>query len=241
MLNNNLKIFVTVAELKSITEASKKFYISQPAVSQAIKKLENQFNVDLFIRNKKGKLLLTDIGMNILDLAYKMINLENQMYQITNDENNLKRGIIKIGSVPIGISLILSKILPKFKKQYPDIKIEIIEDNPLGVKEKISNYAVDFGITTSPYQGLQHKFLLLDKMVSISKEKSINVNLNRNIDNLILCKVAYNSIIEQLNKSKINLTNALIVDGASTQINMIENNNGIGIMSELMLSTIKNS
>ena len=49
MLNNNLRIFITAAELESLTDAAKKLYVSQPAISQAIRKLEEELNVKLFI------------------------------------------------------------------------------------------------------------------------------------------------------------------------------------------------
>lgn len=81
MLNNNLRIFIVAAETQSLTEAAKKLYVSQPAISQAIKKLEEELNVKLFIRNKRSKLLLTGVGKEILSLAYKMADLENKLYQ----------------------------------------------------------------------------------------------------------------------------------------------------------------
>ena len=81
MSNNNLRIFITVAELESLTEAAKKLYISQPAVSQAIKKLEEELGVKLFIRNKRSRLMLTDIGKKVLAIAYQMTDLENRLYQ----------------------------------------------------------------------------------------------------------------------------------------------------------------
>ena len=62
MLNNNLHIFITAAQTGSLTEAAKKLYVSQPEVSQAIKKLEEELNVNLFIRNKISNLILTDVG-----------------------------------------------------------------------------------------------------------------------------------------------------------------------------------
>ena len=81
MLNNNLHIFIIAAETGSLTETAKKLYISQPAVSQAIRKLEEELNVKLFIRNKRSSLVLTDVGREILTLANQMYELENRLYQ----------------------------------------------------------------------------------------------------------------------------------------------------------------
>ena len=81
MLNHNLRIFIRVAEKGSITETANELYISQPAVSKAIKILEDELNLKLFHRDKRKGLILTDIGHEILILARQMEKTENRMYQ----------------------------------------------------------------------------------------------------------------------------------------------------------------
>ena len=240
MLNNNLRIFITAAELESLTEAAKKLYVSQPAISQAIKKLEEELNVKLFIRNKRSSLKLTDAGRDILSLAYKMADLENRLYQRAYEENHLMGGMIRIASVPLGVSLILSHVLPIFKKQFPEVQVELLEGTPLEVKNMVLNFQADIGITTSPYLGLSHRLLMIDHMVSISRDKAVRIDLRKDHKDLILCRVAKDSCLEQLAGQNVDLSHAQVVEAASTQINMIENNNGKGVISELMLSTIPN-
>ena len=240
MLNNNLRIFITAAELESLTEAAKKLYVSQPAISQAIRKLEEELNVKLFIRNKRSSLKLTDAGRDILALAYKMADLENKLYQRAYEENHLMGGMIRIASVPLGVSLILSHVLPIFKKQFPEVQVELLEGSPFEVKNMVLNFQADIGITTSPYLGLSHKLLMIDHMVSISQDKAVRIDLRKENKDLILCRVAKDSCQEQLAGQNVDLSHAQVVEAASTQINMIENNNGKGVISELMLSTIPN-
>ena len=240
MLNNNLRIFITAAELESLTEAAKKLYVSQPAISQAIRKLEEELNVKLFIRNKRSSLKLTEAGKDILALAYRMADLENRLYQRAYEENHLMGGMIRIASVPLGVSLILSHVLPILKKQFPDVQVKLLEGTPFEVKTMVLNFQADIGITTSPYLGLSHKLLMIDHMVSISRDKAVKINLKEEEEDLILCRVAKDSCLEQLAGQNIDLSHAQVVEAASTQINMIENNNGKGVISELMLSTIPN-
>lgn len=241
MLNNNLRIFITAAELESLTEAAKKLYISQPAISQAIRKLEEELNVKLFIRNKRNKLTLTDVGKEILSLAYKMADLENRLYQTAYEENHLMGGIVRVATVPVGASLILSRVLPVFKKQFPGVSVELLEGTPLEVKNMVLNYQADLGISTSPYMDMQHKQLLKDRMISISRNDAESIDLRKETTDLILCRVACDSLIEQLAGKNIDLSHSLVVEAASTQINMIAEGNGTGIISELMLSTIPNT
>lgn len=240
MLNNNLHIFIVVSETGSLTEAAKKLYISQPAISQAIKKLEKELNVRLFIRNKRGGLVLTDVGERILKLANRMYDLENKLYQTAFEENHLTGGVVRIASVPIGTSIILPRVLPVFKKQFPKVKIELFEGDPLAVKNTVLNYGADVGISTSPYLGLEHKRLWVDKMVTINRDRAVNIDITKDTADLVLCRVAYESILEQTHGADIDLSHSLLVEAASTQINMVANGNGTGIISELMLSSIQN-
>ena len=240
ILSNNLKIFITAAETGSLTETAKKLYISQPAISQAIRKIEDELGISLFIRNKRSSLKLTDAGADILQLAYQMSDLENRIYQIAYNENHMLSGTVRVASVPLGVSLILAKILPEFKKKFPNVTVELLEGSPNEVKEMVLNYQVDFGITTSPYRGLQHKLLLQDQMISVHAESSKDLDLTSITDPLVLCAVAYDSIREQLKGKHTNISNALIVKAASTQLDMISAGNGVGIVSKLMLSTLPN-
>lgn len=123
MLNNNLRIFMKVAEKKSITEAADELYISQPAVSKAVKNLEDELCVRLFIRDKRAGLTLTDIGEKILRSAYQMADAENHIYQYAYMENHFLGGKLRIGTAPIFTSYVLSGLLPEYKKAYPEIHV----------------------------------------------------------------------------------------------------------------------
>lgn len=240
MLSNNLRIFITAAELSNLTETARKLYISQPAVSQAIKKLEEELGVKLFIRNKRSQLLLTEAGRDVLAIAYKMADLENKMYQRAYEENHLLGGVLRIASVPLGVSIVLARVLPVFRKQFPQVRIDLVEGSPLEVKNMVLNYQADIGISTSPYMGLEHRLLMMDTMVSVSRNEPVRIDLERDDNELILCRVAKDSIAEHLAGRSVDLSHCLVVEAASTQLNLIEHSGGTGIISELMLSTIPN-
>lgn len=195
----------------------------------------------LFIRNKRSTLVLTDVGRKILTLAEQMQVLENRLYQTAYEENHLMGGIVRIASIPLATSLILSRVMHVFRKQFPNVKIELVESDPLAVKNMVLNYQADIGISTSPYPELAHKILLKDRIVSINRDIPVKLDLTADISDLVLCRVAHESIIEQLKGKDIDFSHALIVEAVSTQINLIANGNGTGAISELMLSSIPNS
>ena len=240
MLNNNLKTFMTVAELGSLTEAAKSLYISQPAISQSIKKLEEELDIKLFQRTKRGGIVLTEAGKEILALAYQLTDLENKIYQVAFKEKHLLGGVVRIASVPLGLALFVAPILPLFKQRFPQVQVQLFEGNPLEVKQRVQSFQADIGISTSPYLDLQHLPLLLDRIISVDAREAMDIDLHKDADKLILCRVAYDSVREQLAGKNIDLSRSMVVDAASTQINLIANGNGSGLVSELMLSTIPN-
>lgn len=81
MLNRNLELFIKVAECGSFTKVAKTYYITQPAVSNAMSKLENELGVKLFFRDKRNGIVLTDIGREILTYAKQMEDIDNRIYQ----------------------------------------------------------------------------------------------------------------------------------------------------------------
>ena len=77
----NLKIFINVADNGSITRTAESLFASQPAVSKAIKAIEKELGVNLFYRDKKTGIKLTDIGERVLSYARQMMLLEEKLYQ----------------------------------------------------------------------------------------------------------------------------------------------------------------
>ena len=78
---NNLKVFINVADSGSITRTAEALFISQPAVSKAVKAIEKELGVSLFYRDKKTGIKLTDTGERVLIYARQMLLLEEKLYQ----------------------------------------------------------------------------------------------------------------------------------------------------------------
>lgn len=118
------RIFYVVAKNKHMTRASEELHISQPAISQSIKKLEDQLGGTLFLRSNKG-MELTEEGKMFYEYVKGALEL------ITNAENeftsfkDLSKGEIKIGCSATLTKLVLMDILKEFHKDYPNININI--------------------------------------------------------------------------------------------------------------------
>lgn len=149
------KIFYHVANNKNITNAAKELNISQPAISKAIKNLEDQLGGSLFIRTKRG-VLLTKEGeefYHYIKEAIEYIRLGESKY---NEMRNLEVGTIRIGVNTTLTKKFLLPFLCKFRDLYPSINIEIVTGVSNQFIPKIRNGFIDLAIL-STYEGEKDK------------------------------------------------------------------------------------
>lgn len=146
---NNYKIFYEVAERGSITDASKKLYLTQSAISKSIKKLESDLNVELFYRTKKG-VKLTDKGKELLYYVEKAFNSLITAERNVIESENLDKGKLSIG-VPSQIgSFYIFEHVSNFHKKYPNIEITIISKRTTELLKLLETHEIDFIIDSSP-------------------------------------------------------------------------------------------
>lgn len=138
-------IFYTVAECGNISAAAKKLFISQPAVSKSISKLEESFPSPLLNRNSKG-VTLTESG----EILYKQLG--NAFYAIRQGEEQiLKNEAIGAGRISIGVSTTLCKYvlmpnLKRFIEKYPHIRISISCQSTYETLTALENGTIDIGL-----------------------------------------------------------------------------------------------
>ena len=129
-MNINLelyRIFYTVAKNKHMTKASEELHISQPAISQSIKKLEDELGGTLFLRSNKG-MELTSEGKMFFEYVKGALELINNAENEFTSFKDLSKGEIKIGISTTLTKLILLEPLKKFHLDYPNINISITND-----------------------------------------------------------------------------------------------------------------
>ena len=144
------KVFYYVAKYKKISLAAEKLFVSQPAVTQTIQKLEEQLGGNLLVRTKSG-IELTEIGKMLYDFASQSIEiLENIEYRFSRYEN-LEEGTIKIRTGSNVAKLILYDALEMFTKDYPNIKVEIATGAPNQSIEMLHTGEIDMVLLYLPY------------------------------------------------------------------------------------------
>ena len=121
------RVFYVVAKNNHMTKASEELHISQPAISQSIKKLEEQLGGTLFLRSNKG-MELTEEGKMFYEYVKGALELINNAENEFTSFKDLSKGEIKIGCSTTLTKLILIDTLKKFHTEYPNININITND-----------------------------------------------------------------------------------------------------------------
>lgn len=184
------KIFLSVAENKSISKAAVQLYISQPAVSMAIRRMEENLNTTLFIRKSKG-VELTEKGRLLYDIAKKALNM------LSDTEKSLRlpssTGYLRLASSNVLCKHFLMPYLKEFSSLYPDTDLAITCTSSVEACLMIEECSIDLALVVKP------------ENVGISMYHSLGV-----IEYIFVCTPAY--------KEKLNCENDEIFDYANIML-----------------------
>jgi DNA-binding transcriptional LysR family regulator len=143
------KVFHTVAKTGSFSAAARKLYITQSAVSQSIRKLEESTGSELFVRGPRSA-KLTAVG----EMLYSHVDQAYSLFRAAEDKmremQSLSLGEVKIGVGDTILRYLLIPLLQKFIEEYPNIKVKIINRTSPGIIESIRSGSADLGIVTMP-------------------------------------------------------------------------------------------
>lgn len=141
---SQLEIFLSIAEEKSFSRAAEKMLRTQPAISIAIKRLEEELGESLFDRSSKNG-SLTEAGRVLLSYAQRMINLRDEAREAVGELRGMFRGRLTIGANESTSLYLLPPLLMEYRKRYPNIKIEVFRAVSEKIPLEVSERNLDFG------------------------------------------------------------------------------------------------
>jgi len=147
-----LKIFETVAEQQSYTEAAKLLFLTQPAVSMQIKQLEEQTGLPLFDRSGK-QISLTVAGTELLHHAYLVHQQIREAQQAMDEMRGLKRGRLHL-TMASTASYFAPRLLAVFCERYPDVQVSLKVANREGLLQALEDNTTDIVIMGKPPAGM---------------------------------------------------------------------------------------
>lgn len=151
MVNLELyKVFYTVAKCGSLTKAAEELYISQPAVSQAIKQLENQLGGKLFNRTHKGMMLSETGGKQIFACVEQALKLFEEAERKYSEIKDTATGVIRICASDTVSTHLLIPYIKKYHEKYPNVNLILENGTSNETIELLKNKKGDIGFVNLP-------------------------------------------------------------------------------------------
>ena len=242
MTIKHMNIFIKVFQLLNITKASEILYMSQPAVTRAIKEIEQYYNIILFDRINH-RIYPTEAGKNFYEYALHIVDSFNEMEKSIQDIDEF--GLIRIGAtIAIG-NTILPKVLAIINSKYDKLKYKTIISNADAIEKAIINNQLDFGIIEGEVIDPQLKKLKIyeDHLIPILPPNSEFADRRisfKEVANVPLLLREKGSVGRSLIESNYNIHNQIlnaVMESESTQaiINSIHEGIGISYLPEAMV------
>lgn len=244
MLSNKLYTFLEVAESASASVAAKKLNLTQPAVSQQLRALEQELCTKLYVRSEKG-IILTNTGEIAFKYANRIANLYKSMQEELKNEKSQSHKLV-IGVTQTIEFSIVSEILAEFCTQNKGTHIKIISDTIKNLYTKLKLYEVDL-IIVNGNASLDNRFnrILLStdylvyvvgkddplankSMISMSKLREQSLILRTKGSST---RELFEACLESLNDNIMNYNVIMEVDNIATIKSLVANGFGSSVLS----------
>lgn len=177
----DLKYIVEVAREGHFARAAEKSFVSQPALSMQIKKLEDELGVQIFERSQKN-FLVTKIGAEIIKKAEIILREAEELKNLAKNSKDPFSGEFRIGAFPTLASYFFPQAVSKISKKFPKLKLFLIEEKTEELIKKLQNGEIDAALIAMPLHNdsfdvikiFEEPFLLaVPKNHALAKKKKI--------------------------------------------------------------------
>lgn len=248
MIDIRLLTFLTVAKTKNYTKAAEILNITQPAASQHIKFLEDEYGVHLIKKTGRG-FSLTEEGLILFRYAEEI----EALYRTLDMKLRNRSGIIKRYNLGASMTIggyVLPYILAEYKKSCPNINIMLQVNNTEEILEKLINGKVDFALIEGPFNRNKFRFkkfkddelvLAVSKENNFAKQKEVSIG-DILSGNLILrekgsgTREIFENKIAELGYGPGDLNSCMEIGSISAIKSLIELNLGYSIISRETIS-----
>ena len=224
----DLNFLLEVANTKNLTRASERLGVTQPALSQSIKRLEKTYGLPVLVRSKSG-VKLTRAGEKLVRHARVMLNDWNRIKEDALKDETILRGRYSIGCHVSVAMYSLHLFLPELVKQYPELEIKLQHDLSRKITEEVISFKLDFGIVVNPvpHPDLVVKELFKDEVRFWRSKKLLKNN------NVLICDpelVQSQTILNAFNKSGGSFQRIITTSSLEVVCQLVEEGAGIGII-----------
>ncbi len=243
-----LKYVLLLADLGSFSAAAEELGISQPSLSQYIKKIENQVGMELFERIN-GDVRLTDAGRVYVEYGRQILNLEHRMETQFSDIAENKTGSVIIGTSPYRSACMMPEIAKEFQRIYPGMHLVVEEMVSSDLITRMQKGAFDLCLTMLPVDEkiFSYEKIMEEEMVlavpadypqfraSAAKNRKYPVVDVMAADGVSFVMITDSQVMQQAlnnlcDEYDLNLKKAAVVKSLQAQINMVRRGVGMAVV-----------
>lgn len=151
MTLSELKFIVAVAKEKNFRRAADKCFVSQPALSLAIKKLEEELKVSLFERNRT-EVKITPIGEKIINQAIVVLDEASKLKDISSKGQEQLNTPLKVGLIYSVAPYLLPLIIPVLRKKTPEMPLDVEENITKNLEVALKNGSIEAAVIALPFE-----------------------------------------------------------------------------------------
>jgi DNA-binding transcriptional LysR family regulator len=164
-----LRYFVSAIRQGSLRAAAREHFITQPAVSIQLKKLEDELGEKLYVRRGR-RIEPTQAGFSVLSRAEEIIGKMDALPRDVGALKTLERGALKMGSIDAAAVYVLPDVFREFRARYPGIDVQVIVSDSHALVAALSSGAIELAVVTLPVAGETHDVVPIyeDRMVLVA-------------------------------------------------------------------------
>jgi len=238
--SSDLKYFLEVARLGSISRASEKIGISQPSLSLAIQRVEDSLGEKLLVREKRGT-KLTKAGESLLANSLLMIEVWNKIKSEVKSVNESISGEFIVGCHPEVAIDSLPLFLPNLLEKYPELNINLKHGHSREITSDVIDMKVDVGIVVNPEQHLDLviKYLSNDQVSFWVGQGKKPMQQPSTGESVLICDtnmLQSQALIKKYKKAGFKYRHIISTADLEVALSLVESGCGIGILpSEVAL------
>jgi LysR family transcriptional regulator, low CO2-responsive transcriptional regulator len=238
MSYTQLKAFHAVAQCGGFSKAAVQLSLTQPALSDHVRKLEEAHGVQLFLRNARGA-ALTDTGRKLYAVTERLFEVEALADELLTKAANLEEGQITIGA---DAAVHILPHMNRFMKAYPGIAMRLISGNSADLIAQLQAFAIDFAVTAERPQNeaIGAVKLRQDRLVVVAPKtrkllKFKNVSLSELVELPLILReqgsMTRKLLLEEMQRRGLQAKHMIEIEGREAVCETVAQGLGVAVMS----------
>jgi DNA-binding transcriptional LysR family regulator len=166
-----LRYFLAACESGSFTAAAESLYVAQPSLAEAVRRLEGELGVRLFVRSGR-RLTLTESGRALRPRAERVMRSVEEATASVADVRHLRGGTASLGTFAVAYRFFVREVIADFVTQHPDVRVRVVGQNTVEVCDQIRKGELEAGLVTVPFDesGLEVRPVMTDENLFATTE-----------------------------------------------------------------------